>query len=109
MSAAREGVVTQPKTWTDRLWESRTLRYGWVAAAGALVALNLWLPATGDRQPYTTAAAEEQVEFDPVLASLMKDQLSPKTTWADQSHLVPVLLGEARTVATDATAYGGNP
>ena len=108
ISAARGGVQTQPKGLTDRLWESRALRYGWAAAATALMALNLWLPSPADRQPYLAAAVEEPVDLDPVLAALLEDHLSPRTTWADQSHLLPVLLGEARTVATDATASGEN-
>jgi hypothetical protein len=108
MSATREGLVTQPRGLTDRLWESRALRYGWAVAASILLALNLWLPSPGEREPYPTAAVEEPVEFDPVLASLMEGRLSSKTTWADQSLLVPVLLGEAQTVAPDATAHGGD-
>jgi hypothetical protein len=108
ISAVRGGVQTQPKGLTDRLWESRALRYGWVAEATVLVALNLWLPSPADREPYLAAMVEEPVEFDPVLAALLKDHLSPRTTWADQNHLVPVLLGEVRTVATDATASGEN-
>jgi hypothetical protein len=108
VSAAREkGADTQPKKLTDRLWESRALRYGWAVAATALVALNLWLPTPMENVSHRAATVAKPVGFDPVLASLMEDRLPPRTTWADQTHLMHILLGEARTVADDATTFGG--
>jgi hypothetical protein len=108
LSAVREGADVRQRKLTDRLWESRALRYGWAAAATALVALNLWLPTSIEPVPRSTATVQEPVDFDPVLASLVRDRLSPKTTWADQSQLAQVLLEEDQAVATDATEFGEN-
>ena len=109
VSAVRKGRMARQRRLTDRLWESRTLRYGWAAAAAALLAFNIWLPEPAEHGQYRAAAVEERAEFDPVLASLVQDRLPPRHTWADQGTLASTLLGEVHTVATDGTSHGGNP
>lgn len=107
MSAVQETVVSRQRTLVDRLWDSRALRYGWVAAATALMALNLSLPTPAGPEPGRTVKASEEAEFDPVLASLLEDRVPTKNTWADQGDVVRVLLGETQEVAADATSSGG--
>jgi hypothetical protein len=103
LAAARRGAVPARRPLEDRLWENRLLRIGWLTAAALLLALNLWLPTPVERDPRGSIVAGMPVDFDPLLASLIEGHPPTRTTWADQRQLVPVLLEEGCTVATDAT------
>ncbi len=107
LAAARRGAVPARRRLEDRLWENRAVRIGWLAAAALLVALNLWLPTPAERDPHGSIVAGMPVDLDPLLASLIENRQPTRTTWADQSQLVPVLLEEGRTVAAEATGNGG--
>lgn len=107
MAAALEGAMPRPTRLTDRLWQSRSLRYAWAAAATALVVVNLWLPSPGEPDPDRAAIARTSLDLDPLLVSLIADHPPTRITWSDQERLVRVLLEEARTVAPDVTADGG--
>jgi hypothetical protein len=57
LTAAREAAVTDPqparvgaiRSLTDRLWESRPLRYAWAVLFATLVAVNLYLDVEAGR------------------------------------------------------------
>jgi hypothetical protein len=55
-----------PRRIEDRLWESRTLRFGWLAAASVLLALNFAVGTGEHRQELETAdrVARPTVELD---------------------------------------------
>lgn len=109
LAAARRGAFPARRALEDRLWENRSVRIAWLAAAAALVALNLWLPAPEQPLPRPSPLRRSTVEIDPVLASLIAKRPPTRVTWSDQSQLVLVLLDEARSAATNATADGGRP
>ena len=68
LAAARDPLARpMPRRIEDRLWESRALRYGWLAAASALLALHLMVAEPAGRgvdQPSAVAAAQQAEELD---------------------------------------------
>lgn len=107
MSAVREGVASERRRLTDRLWESRAVRFGWAAAATALVAFNLWFPAA--RTAVSTGLiAQTSHEVDPVLASLIDKHQLARFTVADRDRLLTEILGERGTESANSMNEGEN-
>lgn len=107
MSAAREGIVSQRRRLTDRLWESRAVRFGWAAAATALVALNLWIPPA-QTEGTTEVVAQASQEVDPVLASLIDKHELARPTLADRELLLNELFGTSDTESANWIFKGEN-
>ena len=61
LDAARAAALAPeepPRSWVDRLWESRALRLGGLAAAAGLIAAHLALSRPAPSVPAREAAAE---------------------------------------------------
>jgi hypothetical protein len=100
----RNDRVARPQRLEDRLWHSRGLRLGWIAATIALLAFNLWLPSPETADP-RGMHAETGVEVSPETGPTLPDA-GDRPSWSDQRMLLCKVLDDcART--TDEQTDGG--
>ena len=84
-----------PRRIEDRLWESRTLRYGWLAAASALLALHLVIADPAGRgvdRPSAVAAAQEADDLD--IGMELPAHRDQAMTLADAHRMALALLND---------------
>jgi hypothetical protein len=94
-TAARGGRTVRPRRLDERLWHSRGLRFGWLAATTALLLLNLWMPAP-ETDGHRGMNARDSATHD-------DDDLRP--SWSDQEMLLCKVLNDCATA--DEQTIGG--
>jgi hypothetical protein len=85
----------EPRRIEDRLWESRPLRYGWIAAASMLLALNLVVenPQRPQNRHAAVAEASAADEYD---VGVEVPSAAPRTwTVAEARALVGAMLEDS--------------
>jgi hypothetical protein len=91
-AARRADREIRPVALVDRIWHSRGLKLGWLAATAALLVLNVWMPspaAPGSPGRYAAGSRDgEQVE------AAGRMDIEERARWSDQQMLLCKVLDD---------------
>lgn len=95
LAAARTEKRSERREYlVDRLWESRTLRLGWSAAASLLLLVNLVVMTSPTPAPRVAdARCADVLDSDPIVVALLeRGAESTRAKLAEQTELLNALL-----------------
>ena len=104
VAAHRADRVPRPRLLEDRVWHSRGLRLGWLAATTALLIFNLWLPAPETADLRELQAADGRTDTPDVSTPRIDSGERPR--WSDQQMLLCKVLEDCARATDDARPAG---
>jgi len=99
-AARRSDRAARPRRLEDRVWHSRSLRVGWLAAATALLIFNLWLPVPETEESRGLHAADSGTDSPDVSTPTIDSGERPR--WSDQQMLLCKVLEDCARATDDA-------